>query len=176
MVRVSSINKSLYIAEPYSGMSVHNNIENDCVVTGDPFASNDAEVPPYKYSPLTRSIPKKSRSKSYTCSTKPVLYSNKTATEQSICTMEVLPGIHMLLLGADATLKAIRSDSYKPCTCIGCNDEVLFCVDHASFVLCPKCYTISPTNTISLLQDASVGIGFTFYQLGRWQTEMRREN
>ena len=72
--------------------------------------------------------------------------------------------------GAAETWKAIRDDYYLPCSCVCCN-LMLFCIQDASYVLCPVCFDISPIEHIET-PDGGIGLGFTMTELSEWQKEI----
>jgi len=88
--------------------------------------------------------------------------------------IEIFPGTHVRLRGADETWSAIRSDFYMPAVCLDC-DVTVFCIEDAEFILCPHCRVISPLENSVLSKpvgEGGVGLGFTFEQLSRWQEEI----
>lgn len=90
------------------------------------------------------------------------------------CNMiEVAPGQYMRLRGADETWTAIQDDFYAPCVCYAC-DLTLFCIQNATYVLCPQCQVVNPFDGDE--SNGGVGLGFTIESLSKWQTEilMRR--
>jgi hypothetical protein len=91
-------------------------------------------------------------------------------------TVEVSPGEHLRLRGADETWNAIRADSFVPCLCICCTSTLL-CIDDAIFVLCPNCDAVSPIEGIlsDVGYDGGVGLGFTMDELGKWQSLIEKE-
>jgi hypothetical protein len=68
-------------------------------------------------------------------------------------TIEISPGVHVRLRGADETWKAIENDYYMPAECICC-ESTIFCIQNADYVLCPDCRVVSRMEGIS-----SHGIG-----------------
>jgi hypothetical protein len=106
-------------------------------------------------------------------------------------TIEISPGVHVRLRGAEETWDCIGRDFFIPCLCFGCSVE-LCCIQDADYVLCPKCRAVSPMDTTSYgsesanaIADASsgpastagtvheggIGLGFTFDDLMKWQAE-----
>ena len=76
-------------------------------------------------------------------------------------TIEVAPGQHLRLRGADETTQAIQDDFYIPCECSCCTKTIL-CIQDADYVLCPDCRVVSPIRE-QLENDKSnggVGLGF----------------
>jgi hypothetical protein len=57
-------------------------------------------------------------------------------------TIEISPGVHVLLRGAGDTWKAIEHDYYMPAECVCC-ESTIFCIQNADFVLCPDCRVVS---------------------------------
>jgi hypothetical protein len=91
------------------------------------------------------------------------------------CNMiEVAPGQYMRLRGADETWTAIQDDFYAPCVCYAC-DLTLFCIQNATYVLCPQCQVVNPFDGDE--SKGGVGLGFTIESLSKWQNEilMRRQ-
>jgi hypothetical protein len=72
--------------------------------------------------------------------------------------IEVVPGQYMQLRGAQETWKVIQYDEYIPCECVSC-DLTLFCIQDATYVLCPTCQVISPLGKLDEY-DGGVGLGF----------------
>lgn len=112
--------------------------------------------------------------------------------------IEVAPGVHLPLRGADETLRAIEDDFYVPATC-SCCTATIFCIQNANFVLCPDCRVVSradvdddacccreanhpddrnggnsvtTTATNNSKSSKSVGLGFTMEELVQYQTEV----
>jgi hypothetical protein len=84
--------------------------------------------------------------------------------------IEVIPGQYMQLRGAQETWKAIQNDEYIPCVCVCC-DLTLFCIQDATYVLCPTCQVISPLGKLDEY-DGGVGLGFTMEELAQWQQDI----
>ena len=91
-----------------------------------------------------------------------------TATSNMI---EVAPGQYLRLRGADETWNAIKDDFYVPCVCFAC-DLTLFCIQDASYVLCPQCQVVNPLEGQQCESDGGVGLGFTIEKLSKWQNEI----
>jgi hypothetical protein len=92
-------------------------------------------------------------------------------------TIEISPGHWVLLRGADETWECIERDFYVPCVCLECSME-LCCIQDADFVICPICRVVSPMEVLEAsLGNGGAGLGFTFDDLMRWQSEilMKRE-
>jgi len=92
--------------------------------------------------------------------------------------VEIAPGQHVRLRGAEETWAAIEQGFYLPATCFGCTLD-LYCIQDADFVLCPLCRVISPVDGISETQRNSLmrrggglGLGFTGEDLRQWQSDM----
>ena len=84
--------------------------------------------------------------------------------------IEVAPGEFMRLRGARETWKAIQDDFYLPCACICC-ELTLFCIQDATYVLCPECQVVNPLEKIDGY-DGGVGLGFTIEELAEWQNDI----
>jgi hypothetical protein len=84
--------------------------------------------------------------------------------------IEVAPGEFMRLRGAHETWKAIQNDFYLPCACICC-ELTLFCIQDATYVLCPECQVVNPLEKIDGY-DGGVGLGFTMEELAEWQNDI----
>ena len=90
--------------------------------------------------------------------------------------IEVSPGEHLRLRGADETWRAIHHDFFVPCSCVLCG-SMLFCIQDAVFVLCPDCLIVSPLEGVVYDgYDGGVGMGFTMESLATWQEEIRNLN
>lgn len=62
-----------------------------------------------------------------------------------------------------------------PCACVCC-DLTLFCIQDASFVLCPGCRVVSPMDGLEYEgTDGGVGLGFKLDDLAKWQEDIERE-
>jgi hypothetical protein len=94
-------------------------------------------------------------------------------------TIEISPGVHVRLRGADETWKAIANDFYMPAECICC-ESMIFCIQNADYVLCPDCRVVSRMEDPSSrgVGDVSgvggVGLGFKYEDLARWQEDILR--
>jgi hypothetical protein len=84
--------------------------------------------------------------------------------------IEVAPGEFMRLRGAHETWTAIQNDFYVPCACFCC-DLTLFCIQDATYVLCPDCQVVNPLEKIDGY-DGGVGLGFTMKELAEWQNDI----
>jgi hypothetical protein len=94
-------------------------------------------------------------------------------------TIEISPGVHVPLRGADETWKAIANDFYMPAECICC-ESMLFCIQDADYVLCPDCRVVSRMEDPSsrgvgdVGEVGGVGLGFKYEDLARWQEDILR--
>jgi hypothetical protein len=86
--------------------------------------------------------------------------------------IEIAPGQYMRLRGAEETWKAIQDDFYVPCSCVIC-ELTLFCIQDATYVLCPQCQVVNPLEKIDGY-DGGVGLGFTIEELAEWQNDILR--
>lgn len=94
----------------------------------------------------------------------------------SMKTIEVSPGEHLRLRGADETWRAVQLDYYSPYECMCCSLTV-FCILDAAFVLCPACRVVSPTvGSLAHGSDGGVGLGFTIEDLAKWQEEINESS
>ena len=89
-------------------------------------------------------------------------------------TITITIGQDIRFRGAVETWKAIQDDFYIPCSCIFCN-LMLFCIQDASYVLCPECYDVSPVEDLGVF-DGGIGLGFTVEELCDWQKEIITNN
>lgn len=89
-------------------------------------------------------------------------------------TIEITPGVILPLRDADETWECIKQDFFVPATCLSCTTEVC-CIQDASFVLCPVCRVVSPLDCGNDCGAGGVGLGFTFDELFRWQSELLNE-
>jgi hypothetical protein len=87
--------------------------------------------------------------------------------------LEVSPGLHLQLRGADETWRAIQNDFYMPSECICCN-LAIFCIQDADFVLCPGCKVVGPMKGVLKASDGGVGLGFTYDDLAKWQGDIEK--
>jgi hypothetical protein len=88
-------------------------------------------------------------------------------------TIEISPGVHVRLRGADETWKAIANDYYMPTECICC-ESTIFCIQNADYVLCPDCRVVSRMNDPSSHIMGGAGLGFKYEDLARWQKDILR--
>jgi hypothetical protein len=88
-------------------------------------------------------------------------------------TIEISPGVHVPLRGADETWKAIANDFYMPAECICC-ESTIFCIQDADYVLCPDCRVVSCMKDPSSHRVGGVGLGFKYEDLARWQEDILR--
>jgi hypothetical protein len=87
-------------------------------------------------------------------------------------TVEISPGVHVRLRGADETWRAIENDYYMPAQCICC-ESTIFCIQNADYVLCPDCRVVSRMEGLSSHGIGGVGLGFKYEDLARWQDDIR---
>jgi hypothetical protein len=89
--------------------------------------------------------------------------------------VEISPNVWVRLRGADETWACVEQDFFMPVVCFGCASE-LCCIQDADFVLCPMCRVVSPMNGIvdAAASDGGVGLGFTFDDLMKWQSDIVR--
>jgi hypothetical protein len=92
----------------------------------------------------------------------------------SLPTVEISPGVHVRLRGANETLEAIESDSYMPAECFCC-ESTIFCIQQADYILCPDCRVVSRMEGISCTGMGGVGLGFKYEDLARWQADILRD-
>jgi hypothetical protein len=97
-------------------------------------------------------------------------------SDNTSTTIEIMPGICVLLRGADETWNCIKQDFFLPVTCFGCTAE-LCCIQDASYVLCPVCRVVGPMDMGAgdLGSTVGVGLGFSFDDLFQWQSEIVRQ-
>lgn len=93
-------------------------------------------------------------------------------TMPPIKTIEISDGVHLPLRDADETMKAVLNDFYVPCNCFGCdnNEDPIFCIQDADFVVCPLCKTVSALEGGGdACGSGGVGLGFTLETLSKIQ-------
>jgi hypothetical protein len=93
---------------------------------------------------------------------------------QHISTIEVAPGWHLRLRGADETVNAIENDFYTSCECTCC-ELTVFCIQDADYVICPVCREVSPVSTNETEnygRVGGVGLGFQIEALMKCQVEI----
>jgi hypothetical protein len=88
--------------------------------------------------------------------------------------IEISPGVHVRLRGADETWKAIEQDYYMPAECLCCQ-ATIFCIQNADFVLCPDCRVVSRMEGSSSQGMGGVGLGFKYEDLANWQADILRK-
>jgi hypothetical protein len=98
---------------------------------------------------------------------------SKMPPQSSQPTIEISPGVHVRLRGADETWRAIANDFYMPAECICC-ESTIFCIQNADYVLCPDCRVVSRMDGLSSLGIGGVGLGFKYEDLARWQDQILR--
>jgi len=70
----------------------------------------------------------------------PTTPSPKTKKKAPVPTIEVAPGVNLILRGAKETREAIQSDFFVPVQCFSCGtDDVLFAIADADYFVCPCC-------------------------------------
>ena len=87
--------------------------------------------------------------------------------------IEVLPGLRLPLHGCEETIQAMRDDRMKYANCPVCTVK-LYCIDTATYVLCPMCSIVSPapeSPDISQLLVNGVGLAITADEYLEWQDE-----
>jgi hypothetical protein len=89
-------------------------------------------------------------------------------------TIEISPGVHVRLRGADETWKAVENDFYMPAECICC-ESTIFCIQNADYILCPDCRVVSRMEGLSSHGMGGVGLGFKYEDLARWQDAILRD-
>jgi hypothetical protein len=89
-------------------------------------------------------------------------------------TIEISPGVHVRLRGADETWKAVENDFYMPAECICC-ESTIFCIQNADYILCPDCRVVSRMEDPSSHGMGGVGLGFKYEDLARWQESILRD-
>jgi hypothetical protein len=110
-----------------------------------------------------------SSSAGWECSSMPALSQTQPPpAPPTLPTLEISPGVHARLRGADETWKAIKNDYYMPAECICC-ESTIFCIQDADYVLCPDCRVVSRMEGLSSRGMGGVGLGFKYEALARWQ-------
>jgi hypothetical protein len=94
-------------------------------------------------------------------------------SQQAESMIEISPGVHVRLRGADETWRAIEQDYYMPTECLCCQ-ATIFCIQNADFVLCPDCRVVSRMEDSSSQGMGGVGLGFKYEDLARWQADIIR--
>jgi hypothetical protein len=87
--------------------------------------------------------------------------------------IEISPGVHVRLRGANETWKAIEQDYYMPAECLCCQTTI-FCIQNADYVLCPDCRVVSRMEGSSCQGIGGVGLGFKYEDLANWQADILR--
>jgi hypothetical protein len=90
-------------------------------------------------------------------------------------TIEISPGVHVRLRGADETWKAVENDFYMPAECVCC-ESTIFCIQNADYILCPECRVVSRMEGLSSHGMGGVGLGFKYEDLARWQEAILRDS
>ena len=105
-------------------------------------------------------------------SSQPCLQSSANQdTEVNPLLIEISPGVAARVCGAKETYQAVENDFYRPATCQICQSDVC-CILDASYLLCPKCRSVSPLEGGNTDGDLTIGMGFTMDQLQTWQSEI----
>jgi hypothetical protein len=87
--------------------------------------------------------------------------------------IEVSPGVHVRLRGANETWKAIEQDYYMPAECLCCQ-ATIFYIQNADDVLCPDCRVVSRMEGSSSQGMGGVGLSFKYEDLACWQADILR--
>lgn len=85
--------------------------------------------------------------------------------------VQVAPGLSLRLRGAAETKEAIERDFYLPAMCLSCQLD-MYCIQDASYVVCPRCRVVTPMEGMVEGFDGGVGLGFTHDALCRRQCEI----
>ena len=116
-------------------------------------------------------------------SAKIAAYQQHTSSQNNDHTMiPIAPGVNARLRGADETWQCIERDFYLPVVCFACTLEMC-CIQDADYVICPMCRVVSPldgghaasphvSNDLREQREQTVGLGFTFEDLCKWQSEI----
>lgn len=130
---------------------------------GSSKAHNHGAASPYHYTPSSDLPSLTESSEDITCST--------FSSDDDGKRIEISPGLFVRLQGAEETAMAIRNDFYMPfqCSC----ERTIFCIQNASFIVCPCCKVISP---IEGVLGGGVGLGFTMKHLAQYQEELVRRH
>jgi hypothetical protein len=116
-----------------------------------------------------------SSSSAWECSSMPELaHIAPPPAPSSMPTLEISPGVHARLRGADETWKAIEIDYYMPAECICC-ESTIFCIQDADYVLCPDCRVVIRMESLSSRGMGGVGLGFKYEALARWQDAILKD-
>jgi hypothetical protein len=117
-----------------------------------------------------------SSSSGWECSSMPAALSQTQTppAPSTLPTLEISPGVHARLRGADETWNAIENDYYMPAECICC-ESTIFCIQDADYVLCPDCRVVSRMEGLSSRGMGGVGLGFKYEALARWQDAILKD-
>jgi len=86
--------------------------------------------------------------------------------------IEIAHGVFARLRGAQETYHAVENDLYMPTICHDCQADLCVIMD-ASYLLCPKCKSVSPVEGGNPdIIEGGVGLGFTLDDLRTWQAEI----
>jgi hypothetical protein len=128
-----------------------------------------------KYVPFTGSSGRRiSAEASYTRKAKSDDMKNNGAGAVKCMMIEIAPGEYARLRGADETWKAIKYDFFVPCVCTCCT-LTLFCIQDATYVLCPECRVVCPLEN-NCGDNGGVGLGFKIEDLVDWQKEIENDS
>ena len=130
---------------------------------------------PQRPRPLVQSVPVSSALHAR-ASAKAAAYQNEAGSSSAHTMVPIAPGVNARLRGANETYHCIEQDFFVPVVCFACNLDIC-CIQDADYVICPACKVVSPLEPDAKMSAASkeltVGLGFTFEDLVKWQDEMR---
>jgi hypothetical protein len=108
---------------------------------------------------------------------KDIQFQSPPPLDQTPKMVEISPGVHERLRGADETLNAVKLDFYMPTECFCCS-LTIFCIQDAEYILCPDCRVVSPVpgDVGDGLNSGGVGLGFTMEDLAEWQDDIMRSS
>lgn len=89
--------------------------------------------------------------------------------------VEISPGVHVPLRSADDTKECILRNDIMEAACFAC-PKALYCVQDASYVLCPDCRVVSPISHTDEDKTGDVGMGFTSETLNEVYNESFSSN
>lgn len=99
-----------------------------------------------------------------------------TSLNHSPLKIEIAPGVQARLRGSRETFQAVENDFYRPVMCADCQKSDLCCILDASYLLCPKCRSVSPLEDGNPnIAQGGVGLGFTLDDLRVWQSQILNE-
>jgi hypothetical protein len=79
--------------------------------------------------------------------------------QQQLKHIELMPGYHLPVLGAQKTHEALQQKQISACHCLSCTLSLCCCQD-AEYVLCPECYVVSPIHSFIKPRKVGLGVGF----------------